>query len=368
MTGEILKVKKEQHESDVMRRKLDSVDRGDLEKVHAEEILSIVYNALDSSINGVIIAGLDGKIVYTNPAFIRMFEYDDSSQVTGKLAAELFADEEIRRFSDVEKSIGMIDGETKEFSVHRRDGSTFFVEVSSTTVLKHNDEVAGRMASFVDISEQKEAEQENRTLTWMMYRSQEMERERIARDLHDSTAQTIHAAKINFLAYKKDSNAYGGKFAVGIEFLDAVSRELREICDDLYPSLLKDHGLEKTIKWLMKNYLEVKGIETVIEINFKEKLSPILEVHLYRIIKELVSNITRHARASKVHLNLNSDNDAIFLEIVDDGVGYNSRDDSTRRGFGIENIRRRVQDCFGTLLIEDGDQGGTRTTIYMSTK
>ncbi len=361
-------MKNDKYESDLMREKLDSVDRGELEKINAEEILSIVYNALESSINGVIIAGLDGKIVYTNPAFVRMFEYDDSSQVTGKLAADLFADKEIRNFSDVEKNIDAVDGETREFKVHRRDGSTFFVEVSSTAVMKHDDNVAGRMASFVDISDQKEAEEENRRLQWLMYRSQEMERERIARDLHDSTAQTIHAAKINFLAYKKDSVNYREKFNVGIQFLDMVSRELREICDDLYPSLLKDHGLEKTIQWLMKNYLEVKGIKTEISVVIEERFSADLEVHLYRIIKELVSNITRHARATEVSLSLRSDRDSIFLEVSDNGIGFDIRKEGRRRGFGIENIRRRVQDCYGTLHIEQGESTGTKILIFMSTK
>lgn len=351
-----------------MRQKLDSVDRGELEQVHAEEILSIVYNALDSSINGVIIAGLDGKIVYTNPAFIRMFEYDDQSQVTGKLAADLFADEEIKRFSDVERSIETEEGEAKEFLVHRRDGSTFFVEASSTAVLKHDGTIAGRMASFVDISEQKMAEMENRRLTWLMYKSQEMERERIARDLHDSTAQTIHAAKINFLAYKKNPSTYHEKFGVGIQFLDTVSRELREICDDLYPSLLKDHGLEKTVQWLVKNYLEVKGIKTESTILLKEKLDPDLEVHLYRIIKELVSNITRHARASAVSLYLESDSETIYLEVVDNGIGFESENREMKRGFGIENIRRRVQDSFGSLDIVKGESGGTKISIKMSTQ
>ena len=361
-------MKEERHESDVMRRKLDSVDRGDLENVHAEEILSIVYNALESSINGVIIAGLDGKIVYANPAFIRMFEYDDSSQVTGKLAANLFVDTEIRQFSDVEKSIDTEDGETKEFRVNRRDGSTFFVEASSTTVLKHNEEVAGRMASFVDISEQKETERENRHLTWMMYRSQEMERERIARDLHDSTAQTIHAAKINFLAYKKNPAHYNEKFDVGIQFLDTVSKELREICDDLYPSLLKDHGLEKTVQWLLKNYLEVKGIQIETKIRLTEHLTPDLEVHLYRIIKELVSNISRHARATKVNLLLEVAGDRIILEVSDNGIGFESDKKDIRRGFGIENIRRRVHDSDGTFKIEKLEAGGTTVIINMSTQ
>ncbi len=357
--------KDDRYESDLMRQKLDSVERGELENINVEEVLSIVYNALESSISGVIIAGLDGKIVYTNPAFVRMFEYDDSSQVTGKLAADLFDDKEIRTLSDVAKIIDAVEGETRAFKVSRRDGSTFFVETSTSPVLKNDGSVAGRMASFVDVSDQKEAEHENRRLTWLMYRSQEMERERIARDLHDSTAQTIHAAKINFLAYKKDPKLYREKFDVGIHFLDTVSRELREICDDLYPSLLKDHGLEKTIQWLVKSYLEVKGVKTETLFSLSRRLDPDLEVHLYRIIKELVSNITRHARASEVDLSLKSDTRNIFLDVSDNGVGFESGRREARRGFGIENIRRRVSDCDGCLEITGKKGGGTKISIVM---
>ena len=110
----------------------------DTKKTHTREQierdLSIVYDALASMINGVIITDLDGEIEYANPAFIKMFEYDEKKDIIGKLASSLFVNHEIKTFSDVERIIAGEKGETEEFLAQHKDGSNFWVEVSSSTV------------------------------------------------------------------------------------------------------------------------------------------------------------------------------------------------------------------------------------------
>jgi PAS domain S-box-containing protein len=137
------------------KMELKPFDRGTL-----EEKLSVVYDALNSSVNGVIITNLDGRITFVNPAFLRTFEYLEKMEVLGKNAAELFVEGEVRKFSDVEAIIDNTKGEIEEFDVQRSDGTIFPVEVSSSNVTDHKDNVVGRMASFVDISARKHAIEE----------------------------------------------------------------------------------------------------------------------------------------------------------------------------------------------------------------
>jgi PAS domain S-box-containing protein len=130
------------------------------EQLQLREELSVVYDALNSSVNGVIITNLDGRITFVNPAFLRTFEYVEKTEVLGKNAAELFVESGVRKFSDIKAIIDKTKGEIEEFRVQRSDGTVFPVEVSSSNVTDHKGNVVGRMASFVDVSERKRAVEE----------------------------------------------------------------------------------------------------------------------------------------------------------------------------------------------------------------
>ncbi len=327
---------------------------------YIEKELSIISDALESTINGVIITDLEGRINYVNPAFIKMFEYNDVSDVTGRLAHNLFVTKEVKTFSDVEALIERQPGETEEFLAHRMDGSKFWVEVSSSTVTDKDDKVVGRMASFVDITNRKVIEEENKWLTSELLKSHEYERQRFAQDLHDGVAQTIHAAKLNFVAYQKNIDKFKDRFKVGIEFLDKASQELREVSNDLYPSILRDYGLESSIRWYVKHYLEINNIKCRIKIVIGKPLSAELEINLYRIIKEVFSNIIKHAQASAVNFELQVKKKKLFLIVEDDGLGYDSEEVKARQGgFGLLNIQHRVKDLGGLIDIETKPKKGT---------
>ena len=127
------------------------------ERKKVETELSGVYDALNSSINGVIIANLEGEITYVNPAFLRMFEYKDTSDIVGKTANDLFVTGEVYKFAEVTAIIDDAKGETEDFSVRRKDGTIFPVEVASSIVTDNMG--SARMAAFVDITERKQAEE-----------------------------------------------------------------------------------------------------------------------------------------------------------------------------------------------------------------
>ena len=147
-----------------VRRKVFDTEQTGLELKHAVDVLSIVYDAIDSTVGGVIITDAQGNITYVNPSFLRMFGYADKSEVLGMNAALLFPGEEIRHFADVQAVIDVSDGDTEEFTVQTKDGGVCFVEVSSSIVRNSAGKVEGRMASFVDISRRKQLEQEQKNL------------------------------------------------------------------------------------------------------------------------------------------------------------------------------------------------------------
>jgi PAS domain S-box-containing protein len=126
--------------------------------------LSIVYDAIDSTVGGILIANLEGRITYVNPSFLRMFEYMDKEEVLGNNVADFFASKEIESLADVAAIIDLTTRATAEFAVVRKDGTRFYVEVSSSNVTNDQGNVVGAMASFVDITRRKQTEMEREDL------------------------------------------------------------------------------------------------------------------------------------------------------------------------------------------------------------
>ena len=133
-----------------------SVDRPEDQLVEGD----VALDALNSSVNGVLIADLHGRIVYVNPAFLAMFEYGSKTDVIGRNAGDLFVARDVRRLADVKAAIEASKGKTLEFTARRKDGTAFPVEVSASDVTSAEENVVGRMASFVDITDRKALEEQ----------------------------------------------------------------------------------------------------------------------------------------------------------------------------------------------------------------
>jgi PAS domain S-box-containing protein len=129
----------------------------------ASDALSIVVDAINSSVGGMIITNKQGIIRFSNPSFCKMFNYT-STNIIGINAAELFSTKEVRTFSDVISIIDISKDDTEEFVVTRQDGTNFIVEVSASNVTSVSGEIVGRMASFVDITKRKEVEADREKL------------------------------------------------------------------------------------------------------------------------------------------------------------------------------------------------------------
>jgi len=142
-----------------LEQRVKALEKEVAEFSRTKEELSVAYDALNSSVSGVIITNLDGQIRYVNSAFLTMFEYEDKAAVLGENAAVLFATGTVKKFSGVKAIIDEKEGETEEFAAQRKDGTTFPVEVSSSNVSDDKRNIVGRIASFIDIAGRKQAEE-----------------------------------------------------------------------------------------------------------------------------------------------------------------------------------------------------------------
>lgn len=157
------------------QRKRAEFDRTKTVRRQYSAELSVVRDALNSSVSGVIICDLDGNIRYVNNTFLKLFEYGGKAEIYGKNAADLFVSDKVKTFADVKAIIDRASGDAEEFEVLRQDETSFPVEVAASYVTDSEGHVVGRMASFADITKRKQAEEDKRNLEVRLYETQRLE-------------------------------------------------------------------------------------------------------------------------------------------------------------------------------------------------
>lgn len=145
-------------ELDEMRQRVAELEKASVERDYAQEEWSVLFDALESSLNAVLITNLEGRIVYVNSAFLTMFEYEAKSELFGRNAEDLFDTQEITSLADVKALVYKGKGKTQAFTARRKDGSTFLVQTSTSNVTDTDGKTIGRMASLVDVTEHKLAQ------------------------------------------------------------------------------------------------------------------------------------------------------------------------------------------------------------------
>jgi signal transduction histidine kinase len=169
---------------------------------------------------------------------------------------------------------------------------------------------------------------------------QELERRRIARDLHDVVGQALTAVKLNLEALRRDLGTTSSEpdFRESIEMVDQAMRDVRDIAFDLRPAILDDLGLVAASRWYLARQARIIGYRSTFHADaIRSGLGVEVEAACFRTLQEALTNVARHAKADEVHVRLIDTRHELVLLIEDDGVGF----DPLRR--------RRQADRFPTL-------------------
>jgi len=206
----------------------------------------------------------------------------------------------------------------------------------------------------------------------LLINAQEEERKRIARELHDETSQAISALMVNLDMIKMDimenPEAANQRLVSTKSIADGMLDNIYRLISNLRPSLLDDLGLSSTITWFCEQRLKPVGIEYKIEIKGLEKRVPSpIEIALYRIAQEGITNIIRHTKATLVLIQLVLEGGYLSLTIKDNGQGFNPRlllqSDKPTTKIGLWGIRERVKILNGIMNIKSGPLEGTELNI-----
>ena len=224
-----------------------------------------------------------------------------------------------------------------------------------------------QLKSEVEVRER--AEDQLRHLTLRLMTTQDEERRRIARELHDSAGQTLAAIKMTIASFRF-SGARSSDFPALLselnKLVDEVLQEIRTASYLLHPPLLDEAGIACAARWYVEGFAKRSGIQVRCAIPDEiPRSSRLSELVLYRVLQETLTNVHRHAGASSVSITLGHDSDQLTLQIADDGHGIpeerlsrvNGR--NGHEGVGIAGMRERVRELGGQLEIRSGNEGTT---------
>lgn len=224
-----------------------------------------------------------------------------------------------------------------------------------------------------------ELEVENRFLGEIAHRDQLLqeatrnliiaeERNRMARELHDSISQGVHGIVYGLQSLREQLGEMGQREKEILNHLEATSeatlQELQELIGELKPSLLEDQGLEEALRLYADLFARRQGVDLTIEVNYPGGLSPDQEVAVFRIVQEGLSNMGRHARAKKAWISFQKGEDQFTLEIKDDGQGFSP--ETVPRGEGLDNMATRARQANGWLEINSNPGEGTVIKVEFS--
>jgi signal transduction histidine kinase len=242
-------------------------------------------------------------------------------------------------------------------------------EKAKQELKKAHDELEMRVHERTAQLEQKN--EEIRQLTGRLLRSQDDERRRLARELHDSTGQMVAAMKINLDVLNERVDARDGEtkrlVVESIAIVDEMNRQLRTVSYLLHPPLLDETGLQSALRWYTEGFSQRSGIEVNLEISPGFcRLPHDLEIALFRVVQESLTNVHRHSGSSTAKIQLIQEGENIRVEVVDNGNGLSTGlyQGKFIPGVGIMGMQERMRQFGGNCEIIPTQNGTTiRATV-----
>lgn len=218
---------------------------------------------------------------------------------------------------------------------------------------------AARAAVAVDLSERVASDALRRVVS-----AQELERQRLARELHDETGQALTSILLGLKSVEDAKSATEASVAAAAlrELVVTTLQDVRRLAVELRPKALDDFGLVSALERLVETFREQTGIQVDLEPRLgEERLSPDVETTLYRITQEALTNVVKHAQAKRVSIVLTRRNGSVAAVIEDDGRGFSTS--SEGNGLGLLGMRERITLVGGRLDVESSPGFGTTLSI-----
>jgi PAS domain S-box-containing protein len=318
----------------------------------------------------------DGRFIEVNGAFERQLGYS-REEIIGHTEQELnlWLDSGQRNVLRQRMlTAGHIRDEEVQFRA--RSGGLLTVLVSTETI-----ELEGQrclLAVGQDITALKRTENQLREITGRVMASQEEERRRIARELHDSTAQQLTGIRMTLGTVKRSVRRLSPKALQAVaecqELAEQCAREIRTLSYLLHPPLLDEFGLLMALRGYIEGFGKRSGLRVTLEADQRleqSRFPPDLETTLFRIVQEGLTNVNHHSGSFSASVCLKQTGEELFLSIRDHGHGIDPaimaatrRGDTSSLGVGLPGMRERVRQLGGDFQLESGTAGTSILVVF----
>lgn len=324
----------------------------------------------EAALDAIWVHDLKGNILKANKATQKLTGFSAAELARGNVKT-ILSDEGLRLAKEVRRKLIRGEAVAQPYEQHliRKDGTEATLMLTTSPIFSN-----GRLTAFQnmarDITEAKRMQENLRYYLREITRAQEEERRRIARELHDSTIQTLIALLHQLESLLGDKAALPVREAKALwgfyEEIRDVVREVRRFSRDLRPSILDDLGLLPALEWLTGELTKEYGVETNLEVVGSERrFSTEAELILFRIVQEALRNIAKHAQATKAEVKVEFDKHKVRATISDDGIGFELPEnlgDLVQVGkLGLTGMQERAQLLGGSLKLKS--EVGKGTTV-----
>ena len=346
------------------------------ERKQAEESLrqshQHVQAVYDGMVDGFVIFDIEAfQIVCANAALCSMMGYSEE-EIKVLTPEQKHPPEALPRIrAHYEEVMQGRESRCDSIPCIRKDGSIIYFDIVGKRVLFNGR--AAALVFFHDVTQRRQArialERERQTLEHML-RASDHERQLIAYDIHDGLAQQLAGGLMQFQIYdhlKATKSAEAQKaYDGGVMLLRQGHFEARRLISGVRPPILDESGVVAAIAHLVneKSLEQGPAVEFQSKVKFN-RLPPVLENVLYRIVQEGLSNATRHSKSEIVRIGLSQHEDRVRIEIRDWGVGFNPKKVQENR-FGLEGIRERARLLGGTCKIRSKAGEGTSIVVELA--
>jgi PAS domain S-box-containing protein len=321
----------------------------------------------ENSKDAFYVHDMNGVYVSVNRAAEKLSGYS-REEIVGRHFSEFMTPEEARQVQrQLQKKLESAVETTYEIEIINRKGRHVPVEISSRLIIERGVPV-GVQGCVRDISEKKKSQEAARNYSRRVIEAQEAERRRISRELHDQVGQILTAVKMNLHALQHMCSEPETLMSINdnLKVIDEAVDQVRGLSVDLRPLLLDDFGLVVALRWYLERQTRHTGVPAKFvsgSVDEDDRFSSELETACFRIVQEGVTNIVRHARASRISIRLERVLSDLILLITDDGAGFDAR--VLRAGgagmstLGLRGMEERAQAVGGTITIDSAPALGT---------
>jgi signal transduction histidine kinase len=243
------------------------------------------------------------------------------------------------------------------------------IEAQQTTLQNLSSESAAVARDYVRLRHQMSANQNTlQSITKGILRTQEEERAKISREMHDGIGQELTALKMNLdilspiTSFSAENQERWNETK---SIAEQALQDIRELSRLLRPRMLDDLGLFPTLRWYVRSFVKRVNIPVELEIDGdEEKLNAEKQTILFRVVQEALNNVAKHSRATSAAVRLQCNEQEAYLRIRDDGVGFDPNTPrSAESGSGLAGMRDRVMLYKGKFDVHSGPERGTQLEI-----